>query len=887
MATQQEIARLVITLEGQVKELKRSLNESTKDLTTFGSRTQSILNDLKAHWKGYTFAILGAIYALKKLATPFAEFSQKMYEVNTLINLSKESFEDLSQTILAITRRVPQSAGELAAALYDIISAGVAVEKSTNVLESSAKAAVAGVTDTKTAAGAGLAVINAYGKEIDSLGNVYDVLFQTVKDGVLTFSDLSASIGNVLPSARAAGVEFEDVAASIAVMTKAGINTSIATTSLRAGFVALAAPTDDARKNMEMMGITWKGWIPTLEQIKKKGLDLQGMRMIIPDERSSKAVLALTQNFDSLITTVDKMKNSTGAMETAYAIMRDSPVNQIKQLSNSVLELKIALVSAFAPAILWGARALTKEFQYIRMLTQGYSVDLIRLFGAINDVLPTIESSQAKMNYLFRLRQDVTNKINKLLIEQTQLEKDAATAHFYKLNAIQGKYETVTKKIEDLKKQSKLLGDELLKFTSTQITTEIKLDEEIPLSSPEKTATQLKAEAESLQVYNAEVTAALEELRQAFARNKIGIDAYFESQRLLIEDSYTEQLRVLNELIPKLKEEKDIKAVQEKVNVLLIEKQSALNKLKYEEISLVDEYDKKLESVNKLIYDQQKQLPKGTEITVSAEFTELLEQQRTQREAIIKEKLTEIDEKKALDRLYMVHKLQQERFIFENERQLSIKRQELARDSAGSIANSFDALYKTTGEKVKAFFFLSRAAALAEAIINMNLGMTKAQAQGGIWGGVYAATVAIAAGLNIANIAAQTIQGFESGGLINFGKVGRDQVPIRATKGEFVSRKSAVDYYGPSIMEALNRQAIPKELFNGYNNFSPRNSGRFFAEGGLVSETSNEDEEKILQINNIVDPSLMGQFLNTRPGQNVIMNIIRENAYQIRKTLRI
>ncbi len=297
-------------------------------------------------------ALAGLGYAAVKSVSGFSEFSQRMAEVNTLLDVSRGRFSALSKEILDMSVRIPQTASELAAAEYDIVSAGVALENSTTVLELSAKAAVAGVTDTKTAVNAGVGVINAYGKDISELGKVYDVLFQTVKSGVTTFPALSQYIGEVLPSARAAGVAFEDVAASIAAMTKSGIRTPQAATAMKGAINAMAAPTPEAKKQFDALGITWKGLIPTLEAIKAKGLSVDQMRFLIPDVDARTGVLALTQNMEGLKEILKGMKGPAGAMNEAFDKMKDTPENQIRLFKNEISKLSIEIGGFLSKGVL-------------------------------------------------------------------------------------------------------------------------------------------------------------------------------------------------------------------------------------------------------------------------------------------------------------------------------------------------------------------------------------------------------------------------------------------------------------------------------------------------------------------------------------------------------
>lgn len=362
-----ELREEITRLRGSYDTLKKSGTLSSADLYQAKTKLRQKTAELRKEtgdWaselgkaKTGLIALAAAGYAVIKSFQRYSDFSQRMAEVNTLIDVSKEQFASLGDEIRSMTKEIPQSAAELAAAQYDILSAGVALEKSTRVLEKSAKAAVAGVTDTKTAANAGIAVINAYGKSIDELDDTYDILFKTVKLGVTTFPQLAQSIGEVLPTANAADVGITDLSASIATLTKAGIRTPQAMTALKGAINALAAPTPEAKKNFDALGITWQGLIPTLDAIRKKGLSIDQMRLLIPDTEARTGVLALTQNFDVLIDILSEMQDASGAMEAAYDKMKDTPENQIKLFRNEIDDLMISAGSLAAKGLLPLAKA--------------------------------------------------------------------------------------------------------------------------------------------------------------------------------------------------------------------------------------------------------------------------------------------------------------------------------------------------------------------------------------------------------------------------------------------------------------------------------------------------------------------------------------------------
>jgi len=390
-----EIRDEITKLRGSYDTLKKSGTLSSAELYQAKVKLKQKTAELRREtgdWagelkkaRGGLIALAGAGYAVIKAFNRYSEFSQRMAEVNTLIDVSKEQFASLGDEIRAMTKEIPQTATELAAAQYDILSAGVALEKSVGVLELSAKAAVGGVTDTKTAANAGIAVINAYGKSIDELEEVYDILFTTVRLGVTTFPQLAHSIGEVLPTARAAGVELRDVSAAIATMTKAGLRTPQAMTALKGAINAMAAPTPEAKKKFDELGITWKGLIPTLDAIRKQSLGIAQMRLLIPDVEARTGVMALRDNFDDLTKTLDEMADSSGAMAEANEKMKDTPANQMKLFRNEIDLLMISAGALASKALLplaKGLRALIDSFEKMDPVTKSLVGTLASAAGA-------------------------------------------------------------------------------------------------------------------------------------------------------------------------------------------------------------------------------------------------------------------------------------------------------------------------------------------------------------------------------------------------------------------------------------------------------------------------------------------------------------------------
>ncbi|WVM93535.1 phage tail tape measure protein [Halopseudomonas pachastrellae] len=325
---------------------------------------------------GIAFGAIGL--AGKRAFDEYSGFTQRMAEIGTITNQSGAEMSQLAVAVRQVSRDMGEASSGSASALYDIISSGVDAANSVEVLEQAGRAAVAGLTDTKTAAKLGLSVINAYGEGVDRLESRYDQLFLAVREGVTTFPELAGAIGQALPTAAAAEVSFGEVTAALALMTKQGINTNIATTSLRSAINNLAAPAPEAKKNLEAMGITWNGLSDTLRQISEQNLGIEAMRQIIPDTEARTAVLALTGDIDGLLELVQEMEAAGGTTQAAYDKMKDTPEQQVRRFTAAVSDLQIAFGQALA-AGLPVVNLITDMLNAFNELPDGVRTTLLRL----------------------------------------------------------------------------------------------------------------------------------------------------------------------------------------------------------------------------------------------------------------------------------------------------------------------------------------------------------------------------------------------------------------------------------------------------------------------------------------------------------------------------
>ena len=161
-----------------------------------------------------------------------SKFGDSLREIGTLGSAVSEDMQRLSKELRLTAGEFGQPIGAVAKAQYDIISAGMGdVATSSAVLRASAQLAVAGVTDVGTTADVITSAMNAYGSTVNDVDSVSANLFQTVKSGKTTMTELGASLGQVIPFASSAQMPLEQVGVAMAGITAKGVSTAEASTA--------------------------------------------------------------------------------------------------------------------------------------------------------------------------------------------------------------------------------------------------------------------------------------------------------------------------------------------------------------------------------------------------------------------------------------------------------------------------------------------------------------------------------------------------------------------------------------------------------------------------------------------------------------------------------
>ncbi len=179
-----------------------------------------------------------AIHDTAKLQSSFA----KTMALTDITPGEMKGRSGLESQIFGMTKELPQTAQQLADALYFIGSNGFRGAEAMKVLRASARGAASGLGETKDVASTTTTVLAAYGLNANRAGEVVNVLTKAVKIGKGEADQYAPALSRVVAIASQVGIPFQQVAANLAVATKIMHSPAEAATSLRQVISHIYAP---------------------------------------------------------------------------------------------------------------------------------------------------------------------------------------------------------------------------------------------------------------------------------------------------------------------------------------------------------------------------------------------------------------------------------------------------------------------------------------------------------------------------------------------------------------------------------------------------------------------------------------------------------------------
>lgn len=309
-----------------------------------------------------------------------AQFQAGMAKVSTLVDTNLVDMERLKAGIRNVSDETGVSVTELAEAEYQAISAGVDAAHVTEFIAAAAKLATAGFTSVSTAVDTTTKMLNAYGQGAEEAARISDLLIITQNKGVTTVDQLGQQLGKVVPAAAAARVSQEELLASMAALTKGGMGTEQAATSLKAAISSIIKPTSEAAKAAEALGIQFNvehlqqvGFAKFLTEIKEKtNGDVAVLGKLFSSTEALNGILSLTSDTggQAFIDTLTDMKQVSGMTDDAFRkLMESDPTMAMRVSLNSLHNAAMDVGQTLSPVLLTTSKAIRAVASALKRLS--------------------------------------------------------------------------------------------------------------------------------------------------------------------------------------------------------------------------------------------------------------------------------------------------------------------------------------------------------------------------------------------------------------------------------------------------------------------------------------------------------------------------------------
>ena len=401
---------------------------------------KSINIDSKLRLVGFA-AVAAFAFAIKSSI----DFEKSMSRIIGLVNLAAKDVKAFEKPLLDIARATGKGPNELAEALFFITSAGARGAAAIDILEQSARAAAAGLGETKSVADAVTSAVNAYGAANLTAAQSTDVLVATVREGKAEADSIAGALGRVLPIAKQLSVTFDQVGGTVAALTRVGLDANEATTSLRAALSLINKPGQEAIDTLQDAKLTMqdvrdviidKGLLEALLFLEKafKG-NTQQLTKIFPNLRANAGIFSLIGDNAEISRKIFKgVKDSVGAMDNAFAAFEETTLADLQKSTVSLqISFKIIadeLLPAVAAAFGFLASKVERTVEVFKGLgaaiAQAISGDQDPITRALNrqrELSDAVEDFGFEIRKVTRTLDDGTRVIEEVRVPLTQFDK--------------------------------------------------------------------------------------------------------------------------------------------------------------------------------------------------------------------------------------------------------------------------------------------------------------------------------------------------------------------------------------------------------------------------------------------------------------------------------
>ena len=446
----EEQSRKFIELETSLKANRKNYRGAQKDLQNLsqaqkksGSFTMKMAKAFglaQLAVDGFKMASRALMRQIQDSVKVFADFDIQMQKVKAISGANATEFGQLAKSAQELGRSTFFTATQVAELQMNFSKLGFTA---TEVL-----AAQSAALDMATATGEDLArtatvigsSIRGFNLDASEAGRVADVMAASFTSSALDLEKFQTSMTKVAPIAELMGVSIEETTAIMGKLSDAGIEASIAGTSLRNIFLKMGDPSSDLAKALGKTIGSGEELVQELKNLRDACVDVEKMLAVV-DQRQVAAFATMVKGVDVIEKQILALEGAEGAAANMASTVGDSLQGAMLRFKSALDGLKIVIVESFAPVLQNTIDGLAKLFNaFTRIADNPLSKSLEQDRLAMNDLFETLKktniSQDTRTRLLAKLNKQYKEYLPDLITEETTLD-DLAIAQRNANSALQ------------------------------------------------------------------------------------------------------------------------------------------------------------------------------------------------------------------------------------------------------------------------------------------------------------------------------------------------------------------------------------------------------------------------------------------------------------------
>ena len=375
-------------LAGKLKldssEFSSSLNKQESSFKSFGNKLGKAAKTIgKVAMAGLATVGAGTVMMLKSSIQEGLDFDAAMSQVAATLGKSTDEVKELSDFARKMGAETAFSATQAAEALNYMALAGYDSEKSMRMLPTVLNLAAAGNMELATASDMVTDAQSALGLSIEETEVLIDQMAKTSSKTNTSVEQLGSAILTVGGTAKGLKGGTTELAAVLGVLADNGIKGSEGGTALRNVLLSLTAPTDQAAKVLQSLGINvfdaegnMREFPDILQSINEATKDMtQAERTdflsTVFNKRDLKSIEALLgtdmKRWQELY---KEIGNADGSAKKMADTQLDNLAGDLKILQSAISEAKISISDKLSPTLRKFAQRAT---QWVNRLTKAFN----------------------------------------------------------------------------------------------------------------------------------------------------------------------------------------------------------------------------------------------------------------------------------------------------------------------------------------------------------------------------------------------------------------------------------------------------------------------------------------------------------------------------------